>query len=86
MQPSRHLTAAYGPRSHNRYACLNVCASFAAPGLVDGNCQTFVDLFYLTAPEAQPSDEVLIAKGIGAFTLTGTPRAFVFSRPHIGFC
>ena len=34
--------------------------------LVEGNVQTFVDLFYMTAPEARPSDEELVAKGVGA--------------------
>ena len=43
--------------------------------LVSGNCQTFVDLFYMTSPEARPSDEELIAKGIGALPIAARQRA-----------
>lgn len=50
--------------------------------LVDGNCQTFVDLFYLTAPEARPTDDELMSKGIGK--RGAVSGLSIFScRPHL---
>ena len=44
--------------------------------LVGGDVQTFVDLFYMTAPEVRPTDEELVAKGVGA------QPGSIYARPH----